>query len=77
MDKIFRQQTKNRELTKAQFPIGCSVKIEYISDSGYEDFIGEIATVVNVDDASQVTCRLDNGRSARLCTYYGDIFNKV
>ena len=75
----FQKQINNKEKTKADFPIGSKIYIDYIADSTYHpEAVGKHAIVAYVDDASHVACEVQKtGQYVTLCKEYGDRFFKV
>lgn len=62
---------------KEHYKAGTRIKITDISDGSYPKAVGQIGTVVSVDDIGQIHCRMDDGTSATVCEEYGDRFFKV
>ena len=65
------------ERAKRDYTAGTRIKIADISDGSYPKAVGQIGTVVSVDDIGQIHCRMDDGTSATVCEEYGDRFFKV
>lgn len=68
---------KMAERAKAQYCAGTKIKITHISDGSYPQAVGQIGTVLFVDDAGQIHCRMENGTGATVCEEYGDRFFKI
>lgn len=77
MDKTFQMQVNSAPQTKLDFPVGTRIFIESISDGSYPNAVGKYATVLSVDDTSQIKVVTDSGNHATVCKFYGDVFRKV